>query len=318
MSNFTITIIGAGVIGTSLGLALKQEKDPPRLLVHDKELANANAAVKKGAFDKAEWNLINICEKADLIILAIPLNGVQPTLAAIAPYLKENAVISDTSRSKTPVLAWVDELLPNHVHYVGGDPVVHPSGSGYEHASADLFRHRLYCLTPAPSTEEAAVQLLVGLVNMIGAQPFFLDAAEHDGLVTAVEHLPVALSVALLHTLSAQGSWREMRKLAGRLFEEVSSGAIGEADTLKDNLLTNRDNLIHWLDNYITQLSQLRALLAEADESGEALVEMLDQAVVERYNWLVDYQKGRFVDPQLEPLKVETPGFMKRMIGLGR
>jgi prephenate dehydrogenase len=318
MSNFTITIVGAGVIGTSLGLALKQEQDPPCLLVHDKELANANAAVKKGAFDKAEWNLINACEKADLIILAIPLNGVQPTLAVIAPYLKKNTVISDTSRSKLPVLAWADELLPDHVHYVGGDPVVHPPGSGYEHASADLFRDRLYCLTPAPSTEEAAVQLLVGVLNIIGAQPFFLDAAEHDGLVTAAEHLPTVLSAALLHTLSAQGSWRELRKLAGRLFEQVSSGVAGDADALKDNLLTNRNNLIHWLDNYITQLSQLRTLLTEADDSEEALIEMLDQAVVERYNWLVDYQKGRFVDPQLEPVKVETPGFMKRMIGLGR
>lgn len=318
MSNFTITIVGAGVIGTSLGLALKQEQAPPRLLVHDKELANANAAVKKGAFDKAEWNLINACEKADLIILAIPLDGIRPTLEAIAPYLKKNCVISDTSRSKTPVLAWVDELLPNHVYYVGGDPVVHPPGSGYEHASADLFRNRLYCLTPAPSTEEAAVQLLVGVLNMIGAEPFFLDAAEHDGLVIAVEHLPTALSVALLNTLSAQGSWREMRKLAGSLFEQVSSGAVGDADALKDDLLTNRDNLIHWLDNYMTQLSQLRTLLTEADDSEEALIEMLDKAVVERYNWLVDYQKGRFVDPQLEPVKVETPGFMKRMIGLGR
>jgi prephenate dehydrogenase len=318
MSNFTITIVGAGVIGTSLGLALKQEQNPPRLLAHDKELANANAAVKKGAFDKAEWNLINACEKADLIILAIPLDGIRPTLEAIAPYLKKNCVISDTSRSKLSVLGWVDELLPDHVHYVGGDPVVHPPGSGYEHARADLFRDRLYCLTPAPSTEEAAIQLLAGILNIIGAQPFFLDAIEHDGLVTAIEHLPTALSVALLNTLSAQDSWREMRKLAGGLFEQVSSGAVGNTDTLKDNLLTNRDSLIHWLDNYMIQLGQLRTLLAEADDSEEALIEMLDKAVVERYNWLVDYQKGRFVDPQLEPVKVETPGFMKRMIGLGR
>ena len=100
MSNFTITIVGAGVIGTSLGLALKQGQDPPRLLVHDKALANANAAVKKGAFDKAEWNLVNACEKADLIFLAIPLDGIRPTLEAIAPYLKENCVISDTSRRR--------------------------------------------------------------------------------------------------------------------------------------------------------------------------------------------------------------------------
>lgn len=316
MSNFTITIIGAGVIGTSLGLALKQAKDPPRLLGHDKELANTRAAVKKGAFDKAEWNLINACEKADLVILAIPLNGIRPTLETIAPYLKENVVISDTSRSKVSILTWAKELLPENVHFVSGDPIVHSPGRGHEHASADLFRDRLYCLTPAPSAGEVAVQLLVDVINIIGAEPFFLDAAEHDGLVTAIEHLPVALSVTLLNTLSNQGSWREMRKLAGSLFEQVSAGAVGDSDTLKDNFLSNRDNLVRWLDNYITQLNQLRALLADADS--EELIQMLDKAVVERHNWLVDYQKGRFVDPQLAPVKFEHQSFVKRMIGFGR
>ena len=79
MSDFTITIIGTGVIGTSIGLALKQQKDPMRVLGHDKDLTYAQAGVKMGAFDKAEWNLVNACEKADLIILAIPFNGIRST-----------------------------------------------------------------------------------------------------------------------------------------------------------------------------------------------------------------------------------------------
>jgi prephenate dehydrogenase len=318
MSSFTVAIIGAGVIGTSLGMALKQTEDPPRLLGHDKELTNTKAAVKKGAFDKAEWNLINACEEADLIILAIPLNGIRPTLEAIAPYLKENAVISDTARGKGAILAWAEALLPDHVHFIGGDPIVRSGGRGHEHASADLFHNRLYCLTPSLSADESAVQLLVDLINLVGAEPFFLDAAEHDGLVTAVEHLPAALSAALLNVLVSQGSWREMRKLAGSLFEQVSAGAVGDPDALKDNLLNNRDNLMHWLDNYVAQLNRLRSLLAEADDSDETLVQMIDKAVVERHNWLIDYEKGRFVDPQLESVKVEPQGFMKRMLGLGR
>lgn len=317
MSNFTITIIGAGVIGASLGLALKQSNNPPRLLAHDKDLAKARAAVKKGAFDKAEWNLINACEKADLIILAIPLNGIRASLEAIAPYLKAGAVISDTARSKIPVLAWAEELLPEHVHFVGGDPIVHPSGSGYEHATGDLFRRQLYCLTPAPSANEQAVQLMVGIAALLEAEPFFLDVAEHDGLITAVEHLPTLISAGLLNTLSGQQSWREMRKLAGKLFEQVSAGAVGDPDAMKESFRAGRANLVHWLDSYIAQMNQLRTLLAD-EASEEALVELLDRAVVERYNWQQDYQQGRFTDPELIQPQVETPGLMKRLIGLGR
>ncbi len=317
MSNFTITIVGAGVIGTSLGLALKQEKEAPHLLIHDKELTKARAAVKKGAFDKAEWNLVNACEKADLIILAIPLNGIRSTLEAIASYLKEGAVVSDTARSKVPSLAWAEELLPDHVHFIGGNPIVRPSGSGYEHATADLFRNKLYCLTPAPSANEQAVQLLVGLAQLVGAEPFFLDAVEHDGLVTAVEHLPALLGVTLLNTLASQSSWRETRKLTGSLFTQVSAGAVGEPEAMRDDFLTNRDNLLRWLDSYIAQLNQVRALLTD-EGSEEALVEWLDKAVVERHNWLIDYEEGRFIGPERITSKIEKQGLMKRLIGIGR
>lgn len=316
MSDFTITVIGTGVIGTSIGLALKQQKDPPRLLAHDKELGNAKAAVKKGAFDKAEWNLVNACEPADLIILAIPLDGIQFTLEAIASHVKQGVIISDTCRSKGPILDWASKLLPSHAHYVGGDPVVHPAGPGYEHATADLFRNRLYCLVTAPSTGEDAIQLMTGLVTLLGAEPFFLDAVEHDGLVTATEHLPSLLSVALLQTLSEPRAWRETRKLAGGLFEQVSSGASGDPDALKDEFLENSDTLVHWLDRYMDQLSELRALLT-AEDKGEELVKKIDKAIVSRLDWQADYQKGRFIDSELAPPQIEKPSFFNQLIGLG-
>jgi prephenate dehydrogenase len=175
MSDYTVAIVGTGVIGTSLGLALKQRGDEFRVLAHDKELGQAKEAVKMGAFDKAEWNLINASEPADLILLALPLSAIRPTLEAIAPYLKQDVVISDTCNNKEAVLVWANELLPDHAHFVGGNPIVQPGGTGYKHARADLFQNRLYCLTPAPAAHEGAVQLMVGLVALLGAEPFFLD-----------------------------------------------------------------------------------------------------------------------------------------------
>jgi len=319
MSDFTVTVVGTGAIGTSIGLALKQQNDPPRVLAHDKDLANAKAAVKMGAFDKAEWNLINACEPADLIILATPLAGVRQTLEAIAPYLKEGVVISDTATSKAVTLAWADELLPDHAHFVGGNPVVHPPGAGHEHAAADLFAGRLYCLTPAPSADEDAVQLLVNLIGLLKAEPFFLDAAEHDGLLAATEHLPALLSVALLKTVTGQESWRELRKLAGKRFEQVTAGAVEDPDTLASNFLENSDTLLRWLDRYVAQLNRLRAMLAnDATDQTEPLAQIVDEAVVDRVNWLKDLEKGDFTDPELVAPKVETPGLLSQMIGFGR
>ncbi|GAB4430234.1 MAG: prephenate dehydrogenase/arogenate dehydrogenase family protein [Anaerolineae bacterium] len=319
MSKFTITIIGAGVIGTSLGLALKQQDDPPILLAHDKDLGVASAAAKLGAFDKAEWNLINACEKADLVILAIPLSGVEATLKAIGPELKPNAVVTDTCPSKQPVLAWAAEHLPDSVHFVGGNPLVRPPGSGAANARADLFRERLYCLTPAPGAHEEAVELLVGLASLVGAEPFFLDPAEHDGLATAVEHLPRLLSVALMRTLATPGSWREIRKMAGGTFEQISAGAEGDPDGIKDNFVENREMLLHWLDSTMAELGHLRGLLSGGNsDSGEALAQAIDEAVVNRRDWLKEYRQGHIIEPELAAMRpAEIPGFWQRWLGFG-
>ena len=322
MSDFTVTIVGTGAVGTSLGLALKQTDEAMRLLAHDKDLSIAKAAVKLGAFDKAEWNLINACEKASLIVLAIPLNGIRPTLEAIAPYLQEGTVITDVCRSKAPVLAAAREVLPDHVHFVGGDPIINPTGTGYENGRADLFRNRLYCLTPSSATHEEAVQLLVNFVKLVGGQPFFLDPEEHDGLVAATEYLPHLLSTALVKTLSEQTSWRETRKLAGRLFEQVSVGAEGDPDAIKDGVLENRQALLSWLDRYLVELAQLRNLIIDSDSgqenTGETLAQTIDQAVVARRNWSVDYLQGRFLDPELQTPEIENPSLLKRWTGIGR
>jgi prephenate dehydrogenase len=319
MSNFTITIVGAGVIGASMGLALKQSKEPPRIISHDKDLAIANAGVKLDAFDKAEWNLVNACEQADLVILTIPLNGIRLTLEAIGPYLKQGAVISDTTPNKAQVLAMAAELLPPHVHYVGGNPIVLPAGSGQEHAAANLFRDKLYCLTPAPAAAETAVQTMVGLVSLLGAEPFFLDAAEHDGLTAAVDALPALVSTSLVNTLAGQGSWRELRKVAGGMFEQVSAGASGNPDALKDSWLAHRAGLAHWLEIYIDQLTRIQALLAAADNpSGEALADLIDKAVVARRDWRADSQQGRLVDPGFQSPPLEKTSFMKQLLGFRR
>lgn len=316
MSEVTITIVGTGVIGTSLGLALRRLEGAPYVIGHDKEFPTAKAAAAMGAFDKVEWNLINACDKADLVVLALPLAGIEQTLAAIGPELKEDTVVTDSARLKAPVLALARRHLPAGVHFVGGDPVVTPAGSGHANARANLFEDALFCLTPEADTHQDAVALVEDMVRRIGAQPFYLDAVEHDGLVCGVEQLPLALSTALVRLASRSGSWRELRKLAGSSFMQATAGVAGDPEELRDRLLSDRENILRWLREFKGEVEALHDLIASEDAEG--LGELLDQLERARADWVRDFESKRLLEAEGVPPRVEQRGFMRRLIGLGK
>ncbi len=291
MSDITITVIGAGVIGTSLGLALKQTEDPPKLVVHDKDPLHSRHAIKINAFDQSNWNLINACDNADIIVLAMPAGEIEETLKIIADDLKADAVITDTTPTKAEILRKANEILPDDVHFVGGNPIVSPVGTGPENADANLFKDHLYCLTPSPTVVPEAVKLMEDFVRLVGGTPFFLDPHEHDGLISAVNELPALLSVALVNSVSQPQTWQETRKLAGNNFAQVSAGATGETDSLAATFLSNKDNLTRQIDTLIGTLQQMRALLN--DDNSEKLTAFIDTALVSRHNWFVDFENNQ-------------------------
>ncbi len=312
-----ITIVGTGCIGTSIGLALHQSKQPLVVVGHDKEPGHANTARTMKAIDKSDWNLVGACENADLVILALPLNAIEPTLKAAGPYLKEGSVVTDTASLKAPVVAWAAALLPSHVHFVGGDPVVTSTGSGPEAASADLFRNSLYCITPAPDTHPDAVSLISGLAALLGGRPYYLDAAEHDGLAAGVAHLPHALALTLVRSNSRQGAWRELRKLAGGGFEQIGAVMGEDAEALADLLLANRDNLARWLNSYGTELQAIGSLLAAGER--EPLAQAIDQAMAAYREWNSD--RRNLFNEASPGAEVERPAFLRQMLlggGLSR
>ncbi len=314
MTKSRITIVGLGFIGSSMGLALRQAQGDFEVVGHDREPQVAGQARKLGAVDRTDWNLISACEQADLIIIATPLMGIKQTLEAIAPYLKKGCLVTDTASLKRPVLDWADQFLPPEVHFVGGNPIVVTSSMEPETARGDLFAGNLYCLTPSPKAAPQAVQLTTDLVHLLGARPYFLDAAEHDGLMAAVDQLPSILSIALLSAVTASASWREMRKLAGSGFEKASHPGSHDPATYLEACLLNKQNAIRWIDSCQASLNQLKEWLAAGDE--EKLLETFEEGLAVRQKWLLDQQEGRW---ELEdmPEMPPQPGFLKRFIGLG-
>ncbi len=314
MSNMTITIVGTGAIGTSLGLALKQLNKPLQLIAHDKELSHAQKAVGLKAFDKAEWNLINACEEADLIILAIPAIEIKPTLEAIAQYLKKDCVISDTSQTKHAITNMASEILPDTVHFVGGHPIVTTTGTGTEHANSNLFKDVIYCLTPSSTVSAESIQLLQNIITLIGATPFFLDPLEHDGLMSGVNTLPKLLSIALIHGVSQPASWIEMRKLAGELFSHVSAGCTGDSNSLAEGLINNKTNNLRWLRSSMESLQTLIELIER--EETEPLAKLIDDAVIKRHRWQHDFEERTLSNLKSSSItEVERPNVFKQLFG---
>jgi prephenate dehydrogenase len=293
MSKSRVTIVGLGLIGGSIGLALKKSKLDIEIVGHDKDTGAAGRAKKRGAVDATKWNLIDACDNAGLIILALPLDGIKDTLAALKPYLAPGVVVTDTATSKVPVLEWAKDL-PEGVHFVGGDPVIRPekvpAKLGIDSADADIFQGATYCIVPSTNTGSPAIDTLSSFAALLGAKPYFLDAAEHDGLMAGVQHLPAALATALLSaTVHSQG-WREMGKLASADYQMATGLAPQESATAREQFVAHRADLIRWIDVVIAELSELRGMLEREDSTAlEALVKSI---TAERDNWLT----GRLED----------------------
>jgi prephenate dehydrogenase len=297
MENAQITIVGLGLIGTSLGLALQKVKTNFEIVGHDREFDVARQAARLGAVDRAEWNLISAVEDADLIFLAIPVSGIRDTLQAIANDLKRGALVTDTASTKQQVMAWAEELLPAHAGFVGGDPIVKRIGHGQADASAALFQGAPYCIVPAISADEETVHAFVQLVSSLGAEPFFVDAAEHDGLMAGVGHLPFILSAAMVRTATRSPSEHDLKRMAGQEFRNITAFPSTDPAVFSDVCLTNRDNIVRWIDRMIAELHDWRDLVNTQDT--EQLEELFDDILATRARWLGEIDTGSPIEEAL-------------------
>ena len=283
-----IAIIGTGLIGTSLGLALRQS-DLRNLEVvgTDFDSGARNGAQKQGGFHKVEGRIQPTIEGADIIVLATPVMAMRELMEYLGPHIPEDAVLTDVGSSKRVVAEWAREHLPGHRGFVGGHPMAGRETAGPQNASGDLFSGKAYCIVPNPDTREQAVSSISTMAEAIGAKPFFISADEHDSFVAAASHLPFMMSVALMQTVSKSANWDDIAQLASSGFRDLSRLASGDAIMHRDISITNREPIVSWLDSYIRELYEIRNLLNDEDGPDPKEVERLfEHAAVERDRWL--------------------------------
>jgi prephenate dehydrogenase len=307
----TIAIIGMGLIGTSLGLALRaaDPQQAPLGAVHvvgyDQQHAHARAARGRLAIDEVARSLEAAVRAAQLVIIAVPVQAVQPVLADLAPLLAPGTVVTDVASTKGAVCGWARDLLPATVDFVGGHPMAGKEQAGPEAAVGELFQGAIYCLTPDARARAEALTLVEALVVSVGARPYFIDPAEHDAYVAGISHLPFVLSTALVAATSASPAWKEMAPLAASGFRDISRLASGDPRMHRDICLTNREALTRWINELIALLVETRESLAAEDAA--ALDAFFEQSKAARESWLASRPQLRPGEEQLDPPQAERP-----------
>ena len=282
----TIAIVGTGLIGTSLALAIKQSNLQVDVVGTDYDQSARSGAQKSGAFKKVESNLSNAIRGADVVIYATPVLAMREMMEASVNDFEEGCVVTDVGSSKKVVIEWADEILPESVSFVGGHPMAGKELSGPTNADGDLFKGKAYCIIPSVTAEKSAVSSVTTLAESIGAKPFFIGVDEHDSFVAAASHLPFMMSVALMGTASKSANWEDIAQLASSGFASLSRLASGDPIMHRDICVSNPKPIVAWMDAYIREMYDLRNMLAnENGPDPEAVHQVFVDAMEARARW---------------------------------
>ena len=307
-----ITIVGTGLIGTSLALALKQAKGRDLELVGtDSESRSRRGANKSKAFDRVENALRPSVREANFVVLATPVMAMRDVMEAIAGDLAPGCIVTDVGSSKRVVLEWAEELLPAGVEFVGGHPMAGKETPGPENADAALFQNRVYCVIPSVKASREAVAQVTALADTVGARPYFIGAEEHDSFVAAASHLPFVLSTALMGCTSKSGNWSDIGQLTASGFEGSTRLASGDPIMHRDICLSNSEPIVAWIDAFIRELYEIRQLLGgDAPPDSAAVEDVFQKAFVARELW----RNGEFGQAdKTRKSNAEIPGFAELM-----
>jgi prephenate dehydrogenase len=264
-----IAVLGLGLIGGTLALALRQVGLTKQIAGYDANLDVTRRAKERGVITHAYTTVEEAVQQADMVVLATPVLAMHGLLEHIAPLLKPGTLVTDTASTKAQVHEWASRLLPSYVVFVGGHPMAGREYSGIEAAEIGLFEGCTYCLTPTEQTPSGAITQLSEIVIRLGAHPLILDAERHDRLVAGISHLPFVLSTVLVQMLAREEDWPEMARLAASGYRDMSRLAAGNPTMYRDICLTNKQALLSGLDALTVELKRIRSLIVTNDEALE-------------------------------------------------
>lgn len=272
-----LLIAGVGLIGASLGLALRERGLVGEVVGLGRSAENLRVARRRGAIDRAERDAARAARDVDLVVVATPVGTIAPLIATLARTLPPDAVITDAGSVKASVVADVERALGATARrFCGSHPIAGLDRAGAEAAERDLFEGRRCILTPTTRTAPVARRRVLTLWRAVGMRVEALPARRHDRLYALVSHLPHSLATALVNAANESEARGRALAYAGTGFRDVTRIAKGSAVVWRDILLANRTAMLAAFDRFSTTLDRLRAAVEAGD--AEALEAELRRA----------------------------------------
>lgn len=270
-----VTIVGVGLMGGSLGMALKKHRLVKEVVGLSHRQSSLTDALKVKAIDKAETDIQKGVKNSDLIVMATPVESIVKLLMNIAPYIKRGAIVTDVGSAKTEIVEFAEKKLQQPNLFVGSHPLVGSEKKGVENSSAELFQNGRCLMTPTKNTHRGAVDKIKKMWTKIGANVSIITCQEHDEILSYTSHLPHLLAFGLMEIVP-----EKCLPYASSGLRDTTRIASSSAQLWNDICMSNAKNVVNALDQYVNQLAHLRQAIVDTDR--KKLVEHFTKAQEKR------------------------------------
>jgi len=256
----TVVIVGVGLIGGSLGLAIRRSYSETRVIGVSSRTTIASA-LEMGIITEGYGyeELETAVQDADLIILCTPIHLIQGQITLLASILKENVLLTDVGSTKRAITRHAVSVLPEGVYFIGGHPMTGSENRGVDAADPFLFQNAIFVLCPTKGVPEKIINTFSGFLEGIGASVLIMDADLHDRIASAVSHLPQILAVTLVEMVKQLDSnGAPYLRLAAGGFRDMTRIASSHFEMWDDIFRTNDDAVKKAVDSFINHLKNIR------------------------------------------------------------
>ena len=282
----TIAIVGMGLIGGSVGLAVKKRNLTNKIIGISRSETSLQKALKRGAIDEIALDKSKV-KAADFVILATPVGKIVPLIKELLPYLKKGTIITDVGSTKKEIMDEIRTFLPDSINFIGGHPLTGSEKNGVEFADADLFEKSICFLVPYNNSKgiEKSLGKLKGFWKAVGACPVVISAEEHDFIVAGISHLPHIVAVALVNSISdVDWKGKKLTEFAGQGWRDTTRISGGLPEIWIDILSSNRDKLLMFMEKFDKEWKRIKKSLEEMKFKN--LNAILEQAVKKSHSVL--------------------------------
>jgi len=267
----TLAIVGVGLIGGSIGLAVRQRGLARRILEVGHRQASMDRALARGAVDEIFFDHLEAVPKADVAVFCTPVDLIAEQILSAAPTCKPGILLTDAGSTKAAIVRNIQGRLPPHVHFVGSHPLAGSEKRGPEHADGNLFEGKVTVVTKTAETDSRALDNTVEFWRSLGSRVMVMDPEAHDRSLALTSHMPHLVASALVSILAP-----ELAALTATGFRDTTRIAAGDPALWTGILLQNRESLLAGLDLLGVSLAQFRRALETSDRP--TLDQLLAQA----------------------------------------